>query len=109
MMSGTSIDGIDIAIADITESTVPIIDRTNIEESSNRTSRERLTTQSIINKEALTNHGVQIQQVAFATIPWQPELRNQLFALIQEPTTAAALCQANFLVAEHFADAALNF
>lgn len=69
MMSGTSIDGIDVVIVDIKQQTL-------------------------------------IEQLFFTTVPWDQTIRQQLFALFQSSTTAAAICQMNFLVAEAFADAA---
>ena len=93
MMSGTSVDGIDIVVADIVES-APFVESNQImDEQQQLRSAPRLS----------------MQQITFATVPWNPSIRQQIFALFQEMTTAAALCRANFVVAECFADSANRF
>ena len=76
LMSGTSVDGIDVAIAEI----------------------------SGAGKQA----ALQIQQLAFATVPWDAATRATIFKLFTGPTTAAEFCRANFQLGEAFAAAALT-
>lgn len=75
LMSGTSVDGIDVAIAEIG-----------------------------VDKQA----ALQIQQLAFATVPWAAATRAAIFKLFTGPTTAAEFCRANFQLGEAFAAAALT-
>ncbi|MFO7634972.1 MAG: anhydro-N-acetylmuramic acid kinase [Caldilinea sp.] len=75
LMSGTSADGIDVAIADITGLPIPHGD------------------------------GVKIDQRAFATVPWPEAERALIFELFAGRGTPADLCRANFRLAEVFADA----
>lgn len=97
MMSGTSIDGIDVVIVDIDS-----IDSADSSTPSKQAAVDRLST-----REALTGEQkLRIEQRFFTTLPWEHSVREQLFATFQSPTTAAALCQMNFVVAEHFAQAA---
>jgi len=91
MMSGTSVDGIDVVVADIVES-IPLLKPNPISDG-----QQPL---------PLTAPQLSMQQVTFTTIPWDQTIRRQIFALFHEATTAAALCQANFIVAECFADCA---
>ncbi|MEZ4622581.1 MAG: anhydro-N-acetylmuramic acid kinase [Caldilineaceae bacterium] len=48
---------------------------------------------------------IRLEQLAFDTVPWPATVRRQIFSLFQGPTTAAALCEANFTVAKVFAEA----
>lgn len=89
MMSGTSVDGIDVAVADITELPPP----STFGAFPHRASPDSLLT---------------IKQLAFMTVPWVEGTRAEIFSLIQKPTTAAALCRANFTVAHRFVDALLS-
>lgn len=89
MMSGTSVDGIDVAIADITLLS------------------HHAGSQAAFNPRALSSV-LAIKQLAFTTVPWTTESRHKIFALIQEATTASALCEANFQVAYTFADVLLE-
>lgn len=75
LMSGTSADGIDVAIADITGLPRP------------------------------HGEGVQIELLAFATLPWPEAERALIFDLFAGQGTPADLCRANFRLAEVFADA----
>jgi len=75
LMSGTSADGIDVAIADITGLPIPHGD------------------------------GVKIELRTFATMPWPEAERALIFDLFAGQGTPADLCRANFLLAEVFADA----
>ncbi|MEZ4864757.1 MAG: anhydro-N-acetylmuramic acid kinase [Caldilineaceae bacterium] len=76
MISGTSVDGIDVAVADITN--------------------------------APHSAALQIEQLAFLTVPWEGQIRHEIFTLFDQATTAAALCRANFGLGEHFAAALLQ-
>jgi anhydro-N-acetylmuramic acid kinase len=75
LMSGTSADGVDVAIADITGLPSP------------------------------QGEGVHIQMLAFATWPWPEAERALIFDLFAGRGTPADLCRANFRLAEVFADA----
>lgn len=75
LMSGTSADGIDVAIADITGLPMP------------------------------HGKGVRIELLAFATLPWPEAERMLIFDLFAGQGTPADLCRANFRLAEVFADA----
>lgn len=75
LMSGTSADGIDVAIAEITGLPRPHGD------------------------------GVKIEQRAFATVPWPDAERALIFDLFAGRATPADLCRANFRLAEVFAAA----
>ncbi|HAJ34978.1 MAG TPA: anhydro-N-acetylmuramic acid kinase [Chloroflexi bacterium] len=75
LMSGTSADGIDVAIAEITGLPKPDGD------------------------------GVQIVQQAFATVPWPAAERALIFDLFAGQGTPADLCRANFRLGEIFAAA----
>ena len=75
LMSGTSADGIDVAIAEIGGLPAPRGD------------------------------GVTIEQRAFATVPWPTAERALIFELFAGRGTPADLCRANFRLAEVFADA----
>ncbi len=88
LMSGTSVDGIDVAVADIAP-TLP-----------------DAPTPSLLGQ--VTGTPLALRQVAFTTIPWADALRTEIFTLFSEPTGAAAFCRANFQVAEQFAQAALR-
>lgn len=74
-MSGTSADGIDVAIADITGAPVPY------------------------------GNGIKITQRAFATVSWPEAERALIFGLFAGRGTPADLCRANFRLAESFAGA----
>lgn len=74
-MSGTSADGIDVAIADVTGLPAPRGD------------------------------GVKIEQRAFATVPWPEAERALIFDLFAGQATPADLCRANFRLGEVFAGA----
>lgn len=78
VMSGTSVDAIDVAIAEINGSAVN------------------------------PANPLQVRQLFFVTIPWPTPVRAQIFDLFQGPTTAAALCQANFTLGVCFAQAVLS-
>ncbi len=88
MMSGTSVDGIDVVVADLVESA-------SLLPPNHQPDGQQRPQQSA--------PAVSMQQLAFATVPWRETHRRQLFALFHEATTAAALCRANFFVAEVFA------
>lgn len=75
LMSGTSADGIDVTIADITGAPIPHGD------------------------------GIKIAQRAFAAVPWPAGDRALIFDLFAGRATPADLCRANFRLAEVFADA----
>lgn len=101
MMSGTSVDGIDVAIVDITP-----IDQSHIAREPKADSATPFTD---LAERAVTipdAQAVSINQLFFTTIPWDEGVRRSLFALFHESTTAAALCRSNFCVAEEFAAAA---
>lgn len=89
MMSGTSVDGIDVAVAEIAEPSPTSASETH---SVQEPQDEKIT----------------IEQLSFATVPWPEEMRQQIFALFHEATTAAALCRANFAIANIFADVAMQ-
>jgi anhydro-N-acetylmuramic acid kinase len=91
MMSGTSVDGIDVVVADLVEST-------SLLPPNHQPDGQQRPQQS--------TPALSMQQLAFATVPWAETHRRQLFALFHEATSAAALCRANFFVAEVFADTA---
>lgn len=76
LMSGTSVDGIDVVIAEI-----------------------------VGEPNAIGASALAMQQLAFATIPWPAAIRETIFSLFHTPNPAALLCRANFAVAEHFAAA----
>ena len=73
LMSGTSADGIDVAIAEISG------DPTNLA----------------------------IRQIAFETHPWPEAERALIFRLFAGNAPTSLICQANFILAESFAAAAL--
>lgn len=75
LMSGTSADGIDVAIAEITGLPQPYGD------------------------------GVKIDLRAFATVPWPAAERALIFDLFAGRGTPAEVCRANFRLAAVFADA----
>jgi anhydro-N-acetylmuramic acid kinase len=75
LMSGTSADGIDVAIAEITGLPAP------------------------------HGSGVKIEQRAFATVSWPDAERALIFDLFAGQGTPADLCRANFRLAEVFAAA----
>ncbi|MCX7670783.1 MAG: anhydro-N-acetylmuramic acid kinase, partial [Anaerolineae bacterium] len=75
LMSGTSADGVDVAIADITGLPPP------------------------------QGEGVRVEMLAFATLPWPEAERALIFDLFAGRGTPAELCRANFRLAEVFADA----
>lgn len=77
MISGTSVDGIDVAIADINGGVTP-------------------------------GSALQIEQIAFDTVPWPEAMRGEIFAFFAAPTSSAALCRANFALGHVFADAVLR-
>ncbi|MCB0108271.1 MAG: anhydro-N-acetylmuramic acid kinase, partial [Caldilineaceae bacterium] len=97
MMSGTSVDGIDVVVADLVASSA-----TSTIDAAPPTAQVNpaRTDESPSAESALT-----IQQLAFTTIPWAEDTRRTIFSLIQETTSAAALCEANFTVAHAFVDA----
>ncbi len=72
-MSGTSVDGIDVAVADIQGNP--------------------------------TQATLKIEQLAFVTVPWEPTIRQRIFALFEQAVAAAAFCRVNFVLAEAFAQA----
>ncbi len=76
LMSGTSVDGIDVVIAEI----------------DGRPQETALPT-------------LTLRQLAFATMPWPEAARNTIFTLFQTSQPAATLCRANFMLAEQFAAA----
>lgn len=88
LMSGTSVDGIDVALAEIAP-TLPISAPPPLQGQ-------------------VAAASVAFRQIAFTTIPWDDQLRAEIFSLFTEQTSAAALCRVNFLVAEQFAQAALR-
>lgn len=73
IMSGTSVDGIDVAVTEI---------------------------QGSPSTATLT-----IEQLAFATLPWDEANRRTIFALFEQALPAAAYCRANFTLATAFATA----
>ncbi len=75
LMSGTSADGIDVAIADITGMPIP------------------------------HGAGLKIDQRAFTTVPWREADQALIFNLFAGRGTPADLCRANFRLAAVFADA----
>jgi anhydro-N-acetylmuramic acid kinase len=77
LMSGTSVDGIDVAVADITGT-------------------------SAQNSSAPT---LSLRQLAFETVPWPAQARAAIFDLFTASASAAQLCRANFEVAAEFARA----
>jgi anhydro-N-acetylmuramic acid kinase len=82
LMSGTSVDGIDVAIAEIDGAPANL---------SNSGTREKL---------ALT-------QLHFETIAWEQSVRNRIFDLFRHSAPVAVWCRVNAEIATHFADAAL--
>jgi anhydro-N-acetylmuramic acid kinase len=73
LMSGTSADGIDAALAEIEE----------------------------------VEGRVRLRQLAFASVAWRDEERALIFELFENRATPQTLCQANFVLGEGFARAAL--
>lgn len=73
IMSGTSVDGIDVAVTEI---------------------------QGTPKLATLT-----IEQLAFATLPWDEANRRTIFALFEQAMPAATYCRANFTLADAFATA----
>ena len=82
VMSGTSVDGIDVAVADIDGDPA-------------KSSSE-------------LPPGLQLQQIAFETIPWSSGDRALIFDLFEDRRSIAELCRANFVLAERFADAVVT-
>ncbi|HMN30729.1 MAG TPA: anhydro-N-acetylmuramic acid kinase, partial [Caldilineaceae bacterium] len=83
LMSGTSVDGIDVVIADIL-----------------RTQTE-LPARTIDTEFAL-------RQLHFETVPWPQEVRAAIFKLFREAAPVADWCQLDATLARHFAEAALT-
>lgn len=53
--------------------------------------------------------GARVDLMAFAAVPFPPDVRQAIFDLFeQRPGSVARLCALNFVVGEHFADAALE-
>jgi len=80
-MSGTSVDGIDVVIAEIVGKPAATG-----------------TTASPVSSLAM-------QQLAFATVPWPAAMRDVIFNLFHTPQPAARFCRVNFALAEQFAAA----
>ncbi len=76
LMSGTSADGIDVAVADISGAPLDV-----------------------------GGAGLAVQQVGFAAVPWPEERRRLIFDLFANQAPPSALCRANFALGETFADA----
>ena len=74
LMSGTSVDGIDVAVAEISGAPPAL----------------------------------HIEQLAFATVPWAANTRDEIFAGFHQSTTSAALCRLNFSLGKAFAAATLR-
>ena len=79
MISGTSVDGIDVVIADIHGK--PWLDPQN---------------------------SFSIQQIAFETTSWPDHLREQIFALFHEVVPVSTLSRLNFELGQQFAQSALQ-
>ena len=76
LMSGTSADGIDVAVADITGAPVDV-----------------------------GGAGLDVRQVGFVAVPWPEERRHLIFDLFANQAPPAELCRANFALGETFAGA----
>lgn len=74
LMSGTSADGIDVAVADISGAPVEA-----------------------------GGAGLAVQQVGFVAVPWPEERRRLIFDLFENQAPPADLCRANFALGETFA------
>jgi len=79
IISGTSVDGIDVAIAEIEG-------------------------QPWLKEGA----DLAVDQIAFETVAWPEELRAQIFTLFEQAVPVAAVSRLNFLLGEQFAKAALQ-
>jgi anhydro-N-acetylmuramic acid kinase len=77
LMSGTSVDGIDVAVADILGQPV--------------------------SGGGAAAKALQVEQLAFATRPWAASLRLAIFDLFTHPAPAAEWCRLQVAIAEHFA------
>jgi anhydro-N-acetylmuramic acid kinase len=76
LMSGTSADGIDVAVADIDGAPVDV-----------------------------GGAGLRVRQVGFVAVPWPEERRRLIFDLFANQAPPAELCRANFALGETFAQA----
>ena len=82
MLSGTSVDGIDVAVVDISHS---------------------------FKKSSVTENPIfALKQIAFQTIPFTNDQREIILKLMNEKCSASEFCRGNFLIGEWFADAILD-
>eukprot|EP01128_Nolandella_sp_AFSM9_P002879 TRINITY_DN13299_c0_g1_i1.p1 TRINITY_DN13299_c0_g1~~TRINITY_DN13299_c0_g1_i1.p1 ORF type:complete len:174 (+),score=29.46 TRINITY_DN13299_c0_g1_i1:52-573(+) len=86
VLSGTSVDGIDVVVVNITESPPP------------SSSSSSPTTPSSTNP--------RLTQLAFETVPYSPKIRSELLQLFSgEPLPIRAVCELNFKIGAEFAGA----
>ncbi len=81
LMSGTSVDGIDVALAEITGHPAAHPD---------------------------SEHSLQLRPLHFGVVPWTDEVRAQIFAHFEQAAPAAAWSELNVAIADGLAQAALT-